>query len=75
MEADHLALFIVDEAGYDVRKAMRVMVRLLRLGSQAGAAGRVGFLETHPTSEERIMKLLATEQMIQEGAKRPNWKQ
>ena len=75
LEADHLALFMVDEAGYDVRTAMQVMVRLWRLGSQTGGDGHVGFLETHPTSEERIMRLLATERMIQEGAKLPKWKQ
>ena len=75
LEADHLALFIVDEAGYDVRKAMQVMVRLWRLGSQSGGESRVGFLETHPTSEKRIMGLLETERMIREGAKRPLWKQ
>ena len=34
----------------------------------------LGFLETHPTSEERLLQIISTKKMIEQGATRPTWK-
>ena len=78
LEADHIALFIANEAGYNMRYAMKVLDRINRVDKDLkrnGVKGTVGFLETHPSSRERIMNLLATEKAIRAGAVRPKWKQ
>ncbi len=77
IEADHLGIFILDEAGYDMRKGIGLHVRLNRIQiarQRRGQAGLLGFLETHPHPDERIQKLLATKSMIDRGAVRPAWK-
>ena len=76
LEADHLALFIVNEAGYDMDKGMQFFQREIQIQRQYNAAGRqrVGFFDTHPADEERLLRLMAAKDMIEQGADRPLWK-
>ena len=77
LEADHLALFILAEAGYDMSKGMQFFQRTLQLQQQMNRAGQgqvVGFFTTHPSDQERLLQLLATKDMIERGATRPLWK-
>ena len=77
LEADHLGMFILHEAGYDIKQSSNFFRRLIRLQSQreaSGQKGMLGFLSTHPTDEMRILNLVATEEMIQQGTQQPNWK-
>ena len=76
-EADHLAVFMVHEASYDMEKAGNVFIRLERIQrnrTQLGIEGVVGFLETHPGGPERVQKWLATEKLIERGFDSPVWK-
>ena len=78
-EADHLAVFIVHEAGYDLKKGSMFFVRLLRkqteLNYRHGQGQRVlGFLRTHSHHTERLADWVATERMIVNGQRRPRWK-
>ena len=78
LEADHLALFILDEAGYEITEGMQFFQRTHQIQSQMNVAGRgqvVGFFATHPSDEERLLQLMATKNMIERGATRPVWKQ
>ena len=78
LEADHLALFILFEAGYDMDKGMQFFQRTLQIQQQYYASGQqrtVGFFETHPSDEERLLRLLSTKNLIEQGATRPTWKQ
>ena len=78
LEADHLALLILIEARYDPDTSMQFFQRTLRLQHQMNIGGQgqiVGFFVTHPSDEERLLRLLATKTMIEQGADRPVWKQ
>ena len=78
LEADHLALFILDDAGYEMTKGMQFFQRTYQIQGQMNVAGRgqvVGFFATHPSDEERLLQLMATQNMIERGATRPLWKQ
>ena len=77
LESDHLAAFILDEAGYDLDRAMEFFQRahhLQRQYNQSGNQQVVGFLDTHPSDEERLLQLEATKEMILQGHNRPLWK-
>jgi len=77
LAADHFGLFIMHEAGYDVRAAAQFHIRMARLassGSSTNPGGFLGFLSTHPPPERRVDKLIAAEEMISSGARRPIWK-
>ena len=76
LEADHLALFILDDAGYNMDKGMQFFQRTLRMEQHYRDTGQqrsVGFFQTHPSDEERLLRLLATKEMIERGADRPVW--
>ena len=78
-EADHLAVFILHEAGYDLKKGSMFFVRALRkqthLNYLHGEGQQVlGFLRTHPHHTERLEDWVATEEMIANGHRRPRWK-
>ena len=78
-EADHLAAFILQEAGYDLKKGSMFFVRALqkqeRLNYAYGEGQRVlGFLRTHPAHAERLADWVATEEMIAKGHRHPLWK-
>lgn len=78
LEADHLGMFILHEAGYDVSAASHFHIRMMKLaarGSSTGAKGFLGFISTHPSPERRIDKIIATERLIQNGATSPRWKE
>ena len=78
LEADHLAMFIVNEAGYDIMQYVNFFRRMGRLQHQReanGQKGLLGFLSTHPSDAQRIQRLIATEHMIEQGATHPLWKQ
>ena len=77
LEADHLAMFVLDEAGYDLDKAMQFFQRQYQIQHQYNQSGNqqvVGFLDTHPSDEERLLHLEATKEMIRQGHNRPLWK-
>ncbi len=77
IEADHLAMFIMHEAGYDIARATDFHVRMTRLqaqGASIGAKGLLGFISTHPPPDRRIDQMIATEQMIASGVRSPMWK-
>ena len=77
LEADHLALLILTEAGYDPDKSIQFFQRTLRLQHEMNASGQrqiVGFFATHPSDEERLLRLLATKSMIERGVDRPAWR-
>ena len=76
LEADHLGVFILHEAGYDMKAATDFHVRLrnyVASGVSTGVNGFLGFMSTHPPPERRIDKLIATEAQIQAGARSPSW--
>ena len=61
LEADRLAVYILDEAGYDVTAMRDALIRMHRVKATAkssGLAARVGFLETHPSDDRRIAHIL-----------------
>ena len=75
--ADHFGMFILHEAGYNVRSAAQFHIRLVKLqaaGAPTHAKGLLAFLGTHPSPERRIEKLIATEDMIAKGHRTPIWK-
>ncbi len=77
LEADHLGMFILHEAGYDLRRATDFHVRMMHYaarGATVGVKGLLGFIATHPPPERRIDNMIATQQLIEAGARRPAWK-
>ena len=77
LEADHLGLFILQEAGYNLGAASQFFLRMIHAQNsrtRSGDKGFFGIFRTHPTHEHRIQRLIATEKMIQQGARRPFWK-
>ena len=78
LEADHLALLILADAGYDPRRSMQFFQRTLRLQHQINLSGQgriVGFFATHPSDEQRLLQLLATMASIEQGVMELIWKQ
>lgn len=78
LEADHLALFILHDAGYDMNKGMEFFRRTLQIQAtyhDAGQGQTIGFFRTHPSDEERLLQLIATKEMIERGVDRPIWNQ
>ena len=76
-EADHLGLFILREAGFNLKAASHFHMRLLneRKFVQTGRDRHsLLYLRTHPGSKERIQKLIAAEKMIESGHTQPLWK-
>ncbi len=76
-EADHLGLFILNEAGYDPTAFSHLWMRLLnerRFTSNKDKKNTLMYFRTHPPHKERIQKLIAGEKMIQAGHLRPLWK-
>lgn len=74
LEADQLAAYIVREAGYDLRAAQKLFIRMAHAEQHAAAKGQrelVGFLKTHPTDARRIAHWSATSRLIEAGQKRP----
>ena len=77
LEADHLGMFILHEAGYDIRAASQFHIRMRNIqsgGATVGPKGLLGFISTHPPPERRIDKMIATEELIEAGVRRPTWK-
>lgn len=77
LAADQFGLFVMHEAGYDVKAASQFHIRIARLASRGASTnpgGPLGFLFTHPSPERRVDKLIAAEAMISSGARRPIWK-
>ena len=76
-EADHVGLFILREAGYELGAASHLHMRLLN-ATRSAPRGKEDptllYIRTHPGSRERIQKLIGAERMIEEGHVRPVWK-
>ena len=62
LEADRLAVYLLDEAGYSLGALRDALIRMHRTKAAASSSpsGRVGFLETHPSSPRRIAHMLTT---------------
>ncbi|MCY4189641.1 MAG: M48 family metalloprotease [Bryobacterales bacterium] len=76
-EADHLGLFILDEAGYNPKAASHFHMRMLnarRFVRNREDEASLLYIRTHPGHKERIQKLVATEALIQQGLRQPVWK-
>jgi len=76
-EADHLGMFILHAAGYDIKAASAVMARLEQVQQQrtlSGDKGVIGIFQTHPRSHARIQQMVSLEKLIEQGADRPVWK-
>ena len=57
LEADHFAIFTLQEAGYDPEKGGKVLVRMSRLLAGDRIAGRksfVSYFNTHPADDYRF---------------------
>lgn len=77
LEADHLGMFILHEAGYDLSAATDFHVRMMNYvarGAPTGMKGLLGFISTHPPPARRIESLIVTQAQIEAGARRPAWK-
>ena len=77
-EADHLGLFILKEAGYDIEAASHFHMRMLNARSvlkDPKESATLLYIRTHPGSRERIQKLIGAEKMIEAGHLKPIWKQ
>lgn len=63
LEADRLAVYILQEARYPGLAMRDALVRLHHLktspGTSGASVGRVGFLETHPSDDRRIAHILS----------------
>ena len=75
-EADHLGLFIMNEAGFDLRAASHMFMRMMneRRFIRNDLYLRSFYLRTHPGEKERIQKLVSAEKMIEGGQRKPQWK-
>ena len=70
LEADRLAVYILKEAGYSIKAMRDALIRLHRTKTGAASSGtsaRVGFLETHPSSDRRIAHMLQDIEDVLEG--------
>ncbi len=69
LEADRLAVYILQDAGYPVTAMRDALVRLHRAhaDAQASGLGAVGFLETHPSSDRRLAHMLQTLEDVRAG--------
>lgn len=77
LEADHLGMFILHDAEYDVREASTFFLRMQRAQQHRSTNGdkRIfGIFNTHPPHKKRVEQLVATERLIDAGARRPIWK-
>ncbi len=75
-EADHLALFILDDAGYDIEAASHFHIRRWNgLSARHGPRGNSNlmYFRTHSGSLERIRNLIGTGKMIEAGHLQPAW--
>ncbi|MDE0126096.1 MAG: M48 family metalloprotease [Bryobacterales bacterium] len=76
-EADHVGLFILREAGYEMGAASHLHMRFLNAARSASSGKEdpaLLYIRTHPGSRERIQKLIGAECMIEAGHLRPLWK-
>jgi predicted Zn-dependent protease len=56
-EADHIGFFLMADAGYDPRAALRFWRKMSN--NSIGGSGALSFLSSHPDSEERLEALQA----------------
>ena len=70
LEADRLAVYILQDAGYPVTAMRDALVRLHRahVEAQSSGLGAVGFLETHPSSDRRLAHMLQNLEDMGAGA-------
>ena len=76
-EADHVGLFILNEAGYNVKAASHFHMRMLnarKFVRNRRDKANLLYVRTHPGHKERIQKLVATESLIEQGLRQPIWK-
>ena len=75
IEADHIAIYILKEAGYSTKAMRDAIIRLSRIKKKATydkSIGKVGFLRTHPTDERRMAHILKTMEEVKSEVKRQN---
>lgn len=76
-EADHIGIFILSEAGYNVEAASHFHMRMLnerKFVRNRKEQANLLYVRTHPGHKERIQKLVATEALISGGLRQPIWK-
>ncbi len=75
IEADHIAIHILKEAGYSTKVMRDAIIRLSRIKEKASydkSIGKVGFLRTHPTDERRMAHILKTMEEVKSETTRRN---
>ena len=73
-EADHVAVYIMHEAGYDLDAGRTLWVRLARevqSGTPLGQRGLRGYFRTHPTTPARYAAWEKSTREVQSGQQRP----
>ena len=74
LEADHFAVFVLAEAGYDPEKGGKVFVRMsktLQGDQQAGRRSFVSYFNTHPADDYRLAVWQEGVRAIQSGQREP----
>lgn len=74
LEADHVAAFILQRAGYDLKAGNDFFVRVVRRQhnlTKGGSGSVLGFMLTHPADDKRIAHWSATIAAIKQGQRRP----
>ena len=74
MEADHLAVFILERSGYDIEAGRDFFIRMMRMKdrmSEARGQAILGFLRTHPADDARIAHWNATVRRVRLGQDAP----
>ena len=74
LEADHFAVFVLAEAGYDPEKGGKVFVRMSRTQSGDRAAGRksfVSYFNTHPADDYRLAAWYEAVAAVSRGQRTP----
>ena len=71
IEADRLAVYILDEAGYPPTAMRDVIVRMHRImpasKRKVSSPTRAGFLDTHPSDDRRIAHILSAIRDVRAG--------
>ena len=74
LEADHFAVFILAEAGYDPEKGGKVFVRMsktLQGDQQAGRRSFVSYFNTHPANDYRLAVWQEAVAAVRRGQRTP----
>lgn len=74
LEADHFAVFVLADAGYDAEKSGRIIVRLLKRNrSEVRSSGKsfVSYFNTHPAFDRRLAQWHESLKAVRGGRSAP----